>query len=193
MIIFLTVGLIKHYQFALTAFKVLAAWIPTRHPLLVASKGKTPTFMWKFLIGPRNDTLSTMFQERGHECFFWICNGNIARITLSIFSESEKSVSPSCLHLPCASTVKSAYNNWSSSQFLMVQCKVAQLVAVWQPGCEKMEREWENEEEMEGKWGNRGIHSLHFLFISSLSIHILYKKLSHFVAKCFVCIGYVVF
>ena len=50
--------------------------------------------------------------------------------------------------------------------------RVAKIVAAWQPGCENMER-----------------YSLssfaHFLFISSLSIHFLYTKLSHFVAKCY--------
>ena len=69
--------------------------------------------------------------------------------------------------------------------------RVAQLAASLHPGCEKMEREWENEEEkervwgsgeeMERKWGNeeimrkwRDIRSLHFpifsLFPPSLSI-----------------------
>ena len=58
-----------------------------------------------------------------------------------------------------------------------------------------MERERENEEEMKREWGNgqrmrkwKEIHSLqftfpYFLFFSSLSIHFLNKKLSHFVAK----------
>ena len=50
---------------------------------------------------------------------------------------------------------------------------VAQLVAAWHQGCEKMEKEWENEEEMER-------YSLstfsHFLSMSSLSLHFLIKK-----------------
>ena len=32
---------------------------------------------------------------------------------------------------------------------IILHSRVAQLVAALQPGCEKMEREWENEEEME--------------------------------------------
>ena len=32
--------------------------------------------------------------------------------------------------------------------------RVAQLVAAWQLGCKKMEREYENEEEIEREWGN---------------------------------------
>ena len=81
--------------------------------------------------------------------------------------------------------------------------RVAQLAASLHPGCEKMEREWENEEEkervwgsgeeMERKWGyeervrkwrewKNGEISLssfpHFLFISPLSIHFLYQTLS---------------
>ena len=68
------------------------------------------------------------------------------------------------------------------------------LHKLWQPGCGKMKREWENEEEMEREWGmerkfgeneemERDSLSTfpHFLFISSLSIHFLYQKLSHFV------------
>ena len=47
---------------------------------------------------------------------------------------------------------------------------------------EKMERKWRENEKLEK-------YSLstfpHFLFISSLSIHFLYTKLSHFVAKCY--------
>ena len=53
--------------------------------------------------------------------------------------------------------------------------RVAQLVAAWQPGFEKIKRE--NEE--------MGRDSLsifsNFPFISSFSIHFLYQKLSHFV------------
>ena len=59
--------------------------------------------------------------------------------------------------------------------------RVAQLVAAWQPGWEKMEREWENEveierewgnwEEMEKKWGNGERFTLYiFSFPPSLSI-----------------------
>ena len=51
---------------------------------------------------------------------------------------------------------------------------------------EEMERKWRENEEMERKWTEmrkrREIHSLHFP-ISSLPIHFLYQKLSHFVAK----------
>ena len=41
-------------------------------------------------------------------------------------------------------------------QFCSLHLRVAQLVAAWQPGCEKMENE-----KMKRKW--REIHSLHFL------------------------------
>ena len=34
----------------------------------------------------------------------------------------------------------------------LVWHRVAQLVAAWQQGYEKMEREWEDEEEMEREW-----------------------------------------
>ena len=46
---------------------------------------------------------------------------------------------------------------------------------------EKMKRKWRENEEME-----RDLLSTfpHYLFISSLSIHFLYQKSSHFVAKC---------
>ena len=57
------------------------------------------------------------------------------------------------------------------------------LHRLWQPGCEKMEREWENEEEMEKYWENSLSTFPHFLFIFSFSIHFLCKKLSDFVAK----------
>ena len=50
----------------------------------------------------------------------------------------------------------------------------------WRGKGEEMERKLRENEEME-----RGSLSTfpHFLFILSLSIHFLYKKLSHFVAK----------
>ena len=44
--------------------------------------------------------------------------------------------------------------------------RVAQLAAAWQPGCRKMEKEYENEEEMEREWGNGERFPL---YISSLS------------------------
>ena len=53
-------------------------------------------------------------------------------------------------------------------------CTNCGSLAAWQPGCEIMEREWENEEEMEREWGKkerlrkwREINSLHFLIIFS--------------------------
>ena len=53
-----------------------------------------------------------------------------------------------------------------------------------------MERKWENEEEMEKEWENEeelerdSLSTFsHFLFISSLSFHFFYQKLSHFVAN----------
>ena len=66
----------------------------------------------------------------------------------------------------------------------LLRDRVAQLVAAWQPGCEKMEREWDNEEEIEREWGNgermrkwREIYSPYFIIFSlfppSLSISYL--------------------
>ena len=46
---------------------------------------------------------------------------------------------------------------------------------------EKMKRKWRENEEMER---DLLITFPYFLFISSLYIHFLYQKLSHFVAKC---------
>ena len=55
---------------------------------------------------------------------------------------------------------------------------------------EKMKRKWRENEEMERKWKENeemerdSLSTFpHFLFISSLSIHFLYKKLSHFFRK----------
>ena len=53
--------------------------------------------------------------------------------------------------------------------------RAARIVAALQPGCEEMEREWGNEEEMERNSLSTFPYSL---FISSLSIHFLYKNLS---------------
>ena len=63
--------------------------------------------------------------------------------------------------------------------FYIINCvRVAQLAASWLP-CRDT-RKWRENEEME-----RGSLSTfpHFLFISSLSIHFLYQKLSYFVSK----------
>ena len=73
------------------------------------------------------------------------------------------------------------------------------LHKLWQPDSlttrewgenEKIKRKWRENEEMDRKWREneemeRDLVSTfpHFLFISPLSIHFLYKKLSHFVAK----------
>ena len=73
--------------------------------------------------------------------------------------------------------------------FLETLQMVPGLHNFWQPGSraarkwrknEKMKRKWRENEEME-----RDSRSTfpHFLFISSLSIHFLYQKLSHFVPK----------
>ena len=59
-------------------------------------------------------------------------------------------------------SIRSINTNWSISDTNVdyictnssTNSTVAQLVAAWQPGCEKMEREWENKEEMEREWGN---------------------------------------
>ena len=56
--------------------------------------------------------------------------------------------------------------------------RVAQLVAAWQPGCDKMERELEKGEEMEREWGNGQRSTLYifsFSIFSSLSIHFLHQ------------------
>ena len=71
---------------------------------------------------------------------------------------------------------------------------------LWQPGSlaarkwrenENIKRKWRENEEMDRKWrehaemeGDSLSTFPHFLFISSLSIHFPYQKLSHFVAKC---------
>ena len=57
-----------------------------------------------------------------------------------------------------------------SSILSNIALRVAQLVAAWQPGCGKMEREWENEEEMERGWGNGEGFTL---YISSFSLYFL--------------------
>ena len=65
---------------------------------------------------------------------------------------------------------------------------VAQHVEAWQPGCEKMEnekikRKWRENEEMERKWReNEEIERDSLSTFSFLSIHFLFKKLSHFIA-----------
>ena len=53
---------------------------------------------------------------------------------------------------------------------------VAQIVAAWQPDCEKMERKWRENEEM------KEIHSLHFLILSLFppSLSISYIKIVTF-------------
>ena len=48
---------------------------------------------------------------------------------------------------------------------------VAQLVAGWQPSCEKMEREWENEEEMEREWGNEDRFTLYIFSLFLLPLY----------------------
>ena len=75
--------------------------------------------------------------------------------------------------------------------WLQTSYRAAQLVPAWEPGCEKMKRKWRENEEMERKWREdekmeKDSLSIfpNFLSISSLSIHFLYQKLSHFVAKC---------
>ena len=61
-------------------------------------------------------------------------------------------------------------------------CVCAGLHNLWLPGS-RAARKWRENKKMKRKW--RQFHSVpHFLFISSLSFHFLYKKLSHFVAKC---------
>ena len=66
-------------------------------------------------------------------------------------------------------------------------CQPASLaVRKWREN-EKMKRKWRENEEMEKKWRENeemerdSLSTFpHFLFISSLSIHFLYQKLSHF-------------
>ena len=64
------------------------------------------------------------------------------------------------------------------------------LQNLWQPGS-RAARKWKENEKMERKWNENeemerdSLYTFpHFLIISSLSIHFLYKKLSHFVTKC---------
>ena len=45
-------------------------------------------------------------------------------------------------------------SNETLLKITIISYRAAQFVPAWQPGCEKMEREWENEEEMEREWGN---------------------------------------
>ena len=61
---------------------------------------------------------------------------------------------------------------------------------LWQP-CNRAARKWRENEKMKKKWRENeemerdSLSTFpHFLFISSLSIHFLYQKLSHFVTKC---------
>ena len=68
--------------------------------------------------------------------------------------------------------------------------KAAQVVPAWQPGCEKMEREWENkeemerEEEMERAWENGESFTL-FIFSFSLYFLPLYPfPISEIVSFC---------
>ena len=55
------------------------------------------------------------------------------------------------LSMHCAGTQDATYATWSHLDHTCtyVMNRVAQLVAALQPGCEKMEREWENGKEME--------------------------------------------
>ena len=85
------------------------------------------------------------------------------------------------LQVICQPIMKYLRGSFSGGRQYIIVIRVAQIVAAWQPGCEKMEREWENEEERGREWGNaeemrnwRDFHSLHFLIFSlfpaSLSI-----------------------
>ena len=68
------------------------------------------------------------------------------------------------------------------TSLLVWSAKIAQIVAAWQPGCEKMEREWGNGERMR-KW--REIHSLHFLILSLFvpCLSISYIKICHILSQ----------
>ena len=62
---------------------------------------------------------------------------------------------------------------------------------VWQPGSGKMEREWENEVEMERKWGNgQRMRKWREIYLFSSYFLSLYpfpdQKLSIFVTKCYI-------
>ena len=76
--------------------------------------------------------------------------------------------------------------NFVHQTYFIINKLYSGLQNFWLPGCEKMEREWENEGEIERKWGNGERFTL---FISSFSLYFLPlypfpdKKLSHFVAK----------
>ena len=65
---------------------------------------------------------------------------------------------------------------------LVQGCTNCGSLAAWLRGNGQRMRKGRENEEMEGD----SLSTFpHFLFISSLSIHYLYQKLSHFVAKCF--------
>ena len=60
-------------------------------------------------------------------------------------------------------------------------CTNCGSLAAWLRGNGQRMRKWRENEEMEGD----SLSTFpHFLFISSLSIHFLYQKLSPFVVKC---------
>ena len=96
-------------------------------------------------------------------------------ILFNRYSHRYISAAPASAHCsPTQSTrIRLAASHITSGQDPIVcTARYAGLHKFWQPGFEKMGREWENEEEMEREWGN-GERST--LFISSLSIHFLYQ------------------
>ena len=91
---------------------------------------------------------------------------------LDMFASAQKTLpSVAWVHL------RSSFQPDLSSAGLHKLCHPASLaVRKWRENAEEMEREWGN-----GEWFTLNIP--HFVSISSLSIHFLYKKLSHSVAK----------
>ena len=57
--------------------------------------------------------------------------------------------------------------------------RVAQIMASWQPGCGKMERDRENEEEMEREWGNGKRFTLNISSFSVKNCHILSQNVKY--------------
>ena len=103
--------------------------------------------------------------------------------------KSERSVAlePSIAFVPSIPTEALVTPTWTI--FVPTVAPTAQLHNLWQPGSlsatkwrenEKIKRKWRENEEME----RYSFYTFsHFFFISSLSIHFLYQKLSHIVAN----------
>ena len=128
------------------------------------------------------------YNYRNAHCFyFFYVYAKLISLTtdLDMFASAQKTLpSVAWVHL------RSSFQPDLSSAGLHKLCHPASLVVrKWREN-EKMKRKWRKKGEMERKWKEneemeRNLLSTfpHFLFISFLSIHFLYQKLSHFVAK----------